>query len=347
MMRPWTRADFVQAVSDEQLRIQVCNTLDNADPSTIEPDVLVDRKFYYSGINAHWFFNLNIQKIKTECKKIVGRLSGDSIQSWEKYRQAVNSAYQDYWVGDRQTKLFTSSYMAYVIGSNRGQQRYFFASFPLMRERLGNGSPGEIFECDFAMHLQHSHDLADAQLAIMGTQAPAVDVVIGTLNDTMLCWPTGTMKQLPKAPTDNLSLQNMPLRADALKTRVPLWFIPDDPSQPFLDFFLLVPSDNNRWTFKAVQNTVSPKHSTDKEQLKRLLGGILEAGFILEDNIQVAFVIESATVQNEVAKSFEEAEVKVHTITGTRATGTHTVQTFKVTVLRPVYAYSRTGATPS
>jgi hypothetical protein len=108
-----------------------------------------------------------------------------------------------------------------------------------MRDRLGTGSPGEIFECDFAMHLQHSHDLADAQLAIMGEKAPAVDVVIGTLDGTMLCWSTGTIKQLPKAPTDQLSLQTMPLRADDVKTRVLLRFIPDDPSQPFLDFFVL------------------------------------------------------------------------------------------------------------
>jgi hypothetical protein len=257
----------------------------------------------------------------------------------------VNSAYQDCWVGNRQTKLFTSSYLAYVIGSNQGQQQKFFSSFPLMRERLGNGSPGEIFECDFAMHLQHSHDLADAQRAIMGEQAPAVDVLLGTVNGQMVRWPTGALHSLPKAPADRTSFQSLPFDANTIRTRVSLWFIPEDPSQPFLDFFVLVPSENDRWTFKAVQNTVSPKHSTDKDQLTRLLRGILEAGFILEDNIQVAFVIESAAAQSEVAKSFEGAEVKFHTKTGTRAKGKRTVQTFKVTVLRPVY--SRTGATPS
>jgi hypothetical protein len=289
---------------------------------------------------------LTIKKIKQECKDIVSRLSQDSVQSGDKHRQAVNSAYQDYWVGNRQTKLFTSSYLAYVIGGNQGQRRHFFDSFPLMRDRLGHGSPGEIFECDFAMHLQHSHDLADAQRAIMGEQAPGVDVALGTIGGSMLCWPTGALKKLPKAPTDKVTLQTMPPCADELKTRVPLWFIPDDASQPFLDFFVLVPStENNRWTFKAVQNTVSPKHRTDIEQLKRLLGGILEAGFILENDIQVAFVIERADAQSKVAISFEGAKVKVITRTGTRAEGTRTEQIFKVTVLRPVY--SRTAATPS
>lgn len=43
-MRPWTRADFVEAVSDEKLRIQVCNTLENVDPLTIEADELVDER---------------------------------------------------------------------------------------------------------------------------------------------------------------------------------------------------------------------------------------------------------------------------------------------------------------
>jgi hypothetical protein len=71
------------------------------------------------------------------------------------------------------------------------------------------------------------------------------------------------------------------------------------------------------------------------------LGGILKAGFILEDNIQVAFVIESAAAQSKVAKSFKEVEVEVHTTTGTRAKGEHTVQTFKVTGLRPVYSRTR------
>eukprot|EP00978_Attheya_sp_CCMP212_P045166 scaffold335652_cov64-Attheya_sp.AAC.1 len=75
-----------------------------------------------------------------------------------------------------------------------------------MRERLGNGSPGEIFECDFALHLQHSHDLANAQCSIMGTEAPRSDVVIGTIDGETLCWPTGTLKELPKAPADELTL---------------------------------------------------------------------------------------------------------------------------------------------
>jgi hypothetical protein len=172
----------------------------------------------------------------------------------------------------------------------------------------------------------------------MGMETPSVDVVIGTIDGKTLCWPTGTLKQLPKAPADKLSLQSMPPCDNELKARVPVWFIPVDPSQPLLDFFVLFPSDESRWTFKAIQNTVSPKHSTDTKQLKRLLGGILKAGFILEDDIEVAFVIENGLAQSKVAKSFEEATVKVITTTGTRRKGRRTEQTFNVTVLRPIYS---------
>ena len=306
----------------------------------------MDRKFYYSGINARWFFNSDVETIKEECKDILSRLSGDSTQLGDKHLQAVNSAIQDFWVGNRQTKLFTPSYLAFLIGSNQGQQQKFFSSFPLMRARLGNGSPGEIFECDFAMHLQHSHDLADAQRAIMGKDAPAVDVLLGTVDGIMVRWPTGVLHALPKAPSDKMSFQSLPFNANELKTRDPLWFIPEDPSQPFLDFFVLVPSENaTKWTFRAVQNTVSPKHKTDKEQLARLLGGVLSAGFSLENDIQVAFVIENAAAQSDVAKSFDGATVDVKKSTGTRSAGGQASTTFKVTVLRPVYA--RTGATPS
>jgi hypothetical protein len=48
-----------------------------------------------------------------------------------------------------------------------------------MKNRLGNGAPGEIFELDFALSLQHFHDLATAQRAVMGKKAQSVSMRLG------------------------------------------------------------------------------------------------------------------------------------------------------------------------
>ena len=217
-----------------------------------------------------------------------------------------------------------------------------------MRDRLGNGSPGEIFECDFAMHLQHTHDSADAQASIMGNMAPVENVLIGTIGGVMLKWSTGRLHPLPKTSSDLTTFQDLGLVYDRLTPRVPLWFVPDDPNQPLIDFFVLFPSENHadKWIFKAIQNTVSPKHTTDVVQLKRLLGGILSAGFMLEDSIEVAFVIEDAEKQCSVAASFEgkTATVDFRKASGARQTSSLISQTFTVSVLRPVFA--RTGSAP-
>ena len=73
VMRPWTRQDFINALQDPDLKKEVCNTLDipadEASNQTAED--LVDRKFYYSGINARWFFNFTILEIQAECEDII------------------------------------------------------------------------------------------------------------------------------------------------------------------------------------------------------------------------------------------------------------------------------------
>jgi hypothetical protein len=57
------------------------------------------------------------------------------------------------------------------MGQAQKQQDVFLKLFPLMKNRLGNDAPGEIFELDFALSLQHCHDLATAQRAVMGEKA--------------------------------------------------------------------------------------------------------------------------------------------------------------------------------
>ena len=78
MMRPWTRQDFIKAMDDEQLKKKVCATLLISDPSKASAEDLVDRKFFFSGINAHWFFNHSIEDIKDDCKVIVSRMTSST-----------------------------------------------------------------------------------------------------------------------------------------------------------------------------------------------------------------------------------------------------------------------------
>ena len=68
---PWTRQDLIKAVADPQLKKKACETMGISDPSSISSEDLVDQKFYYSGINARWFFNHDIATIKAECHLIV------------------------------------------------------------------------------------------------------------------------------------------------------------------------------------------------------------------------------------------------------------------------------------
>jgi hypothetical protein len=348
-MPTWTRQDFVDALADENLKRQVCDTLDSI-PANIQPEDLVDRKFYYSGINARWFFNHTIESIEDQCKDILDRLSTTTTSFGDKSNQAVNSAVVSFWNVDRPqpTKLYTSNYLAWLLGSNESVQHQFFQLFPLMKDRLGNGTPGEVFECDFAMHLQHSHDLADMQRAFMQDAAPNVDVVLGNINGEMIRWPTGELNALPKAPSDAVSHQMVGLKFSELKDRsraFPQWFIPKDRNQAFLDFFVLVPQvvDNvlNGWKFQAVQNTVSPRHSTDVRQLKRLLHGVLDAGFILVGDVDMAYVIEKATTQYNIASTIDGTTVEIITTDRTRQDPSTTWK-FKIRVLRPVFARSAT-----
>jgi hypothetical protein len=117
-------------------------------------------------------------------------------------------------------------------------------------------------------------------------------------------WPTGKLYNLPAAAKDISAHHTLP--EDAIKDKdkasnVAQWFIPEDNSQPFLDFFVLVPTDDaGKWQLRCIQNTVSRKHSADLEQLKRVVGGLLHSGYILQNTIVVAYIVKDLAEQGEV-----------------------------------------------
>ncbi|MEO0910403.1 MAG: hypothetical protein AAFX96_08735, partial [Pseudomonadota bacterium] len=62
-MRPWTRPDYVESMADPDLKAQVCRTV-NLAPNEVSNEEVVDSKLFYCGINARWFFNYSVDKIK-------------------------------------------------------------------------------------------------------------------------------------------------------------------------------------------------------------------------------------------------------------------------------------------
>ncbi len=343
-MRPWTRCDFVKAMHNEELKAQVCKTL-ALSSTDLTPEDLVDMKLFYSGINARWFFNLTIEQIKESSQAILDRMSHESISAGISHERAVNSAYISFWEDDRQIRLYTSRYLALLLGRSKNHSTTFFELFPLMKGRLGNGAPGEIFEADFLVNLEHCHGIAASTRALMGKQAQQVDVRLGVdmSNEKAVYWPTGKVSVLPKQMGDKLAAQPMSFRADQVTNRVPQWFVPDDKHQPFLDFFVLFPCQDGSWTLKVIQNRVSTTHSTDLKQLERVLMGVENAGFSLKFNVVVAFVIEKSS-QTDVGSKIDGKIVKVQCSTGRVKRGDGTTKAFKIKVLRVLF--TRTGAAP-
>ena len=337
-MRIWTREDFIKSLQgNEHLKKQVCDSLFITDPNTVMAEDIVDMKFFYSGINARWFFNARIDQIETECSEIVTRLDDKSSEAGMKSKQAINSLQATIIDGRRIIKVFTSCYLAHRVGTEGSYQERFLGLFPLVRKYLGNGAPGEIFESDFAMHLQQSHDLARAQVAVMKDRAQQGTVQLGLdENNTRIEWPTGELQVLPKAPNDEIAPQSTGLVA-ATSKRVPLWFIPEDDSQAFLDFMVLVPMGTG-WQLRIVQNTVGSKHSADTGKLDRVVRGVLGDGFALDNDIILAYVIEDRGKGGGIANNLNDSKLRV------RKEDT-TEQVFTLKVSHPVY--TRTAMTPN
>jgi hypothetical protein len=127
--------------------------------------------------------------------------------------------------------------------------------------------------------------------------------------------------------------------------KVPQWFVPVSKSQPFLDFFVLIPEKNGKWQFRAIQITISKRHCTDLSQLKRVVGGVLQAGFSLDRALVVAYVIEKPDRQNKTANGMHGTNINISMSTEkTRSTGSQS-HIFKIKTL--LVAFTRTGSTPN
>jgi hypothetical protein len=181
----------------------------------------------------------------------------------------------------------------------------------------------------------------------MGIHAQKVDVRLGVniSNNEVVYWPAGKLFELPRNNCDGLSGQPMSLKASQATHLESLWFVPEDKNQPFLDFFTLIPSAEGTvaWKLRVVQNTISKNHRTDLEQLKRVLIGIEQAGFILENTVDVAFVIERPD-QMTVGATIHDKKIKMPILSdGHKQRHTSAMsKEFVINVLRVLY--NRTGS---
>jgi len=313
-MRPWTRPDYVESMADPDLKAQVCRTV-NLAPNEVSNEEVVDSKLFYCGINARWFFNYSVDKIKSFSQNVVDKLTPDSTDGGVASATAVNSAFTTMWVNERRIKIITSEYLAFLMGGDASYAKKFFEAFPIMKDRLGNGAPGEVFEADFLVNLEHCHKLAEAEYFFLRESARQLNVLLGTSmgGQGKVYWPVGKLLDLPKNPTNDVTA-SQPIGIDGSNVSGlggVLWFIPLDNSQPFLDFFVLI-YDGSKWELRIVQNTVSKRHTkaTDEDQLKRVLRGLEEANFERNPKVLVAYIVETSEQWN-VGSSFDGKTIKV------------------------------------
>ncbi|KAG7340286.1 hypothetical protein IV203_023829 [Nitzschia inconspicua] len=335
-MRLFTRDDYVKSLSDPDLKKQVCDTLGINDPESVTNQDVVDQKFFYSGINARWFYNKSIAQIIDECSEIVQRLDNNVTSTGPKDPRAVNSVLATFARDGRIIHVYTSCHLAQYIGSSKGSCHIeFLRLFPFVEHTLGTGTPGDIFESDFRLHLEQCHNLRDAQVAIMGPdKAEDVMVVLGKLCDgdksKLLC-PAGMINILPDPPEDPVALQRTTLRA-ANVMKVAQWFIPESKTQPFLDFMVLIPQSTGKWLLMAIQNSVGKTHSADTNQLKRIVGGLLMDGFVLGETITIVYIIEDCDKSGNIAAHLQGSKLDIDK------------ETFELKVVHSVY--ERIAAVP-
>ena len=333
-MRLFTRNDYIKSLSDPDLKKEVCDTLGIDDPNSVSNEDVVDQKFFYSGINARWFYNRSIDAIKKECTGIIERLDKNLTSTGSRDPRAVNSAVATVR-GDRVIYVYTSSFLAQSIGSSKGSYHSdFLKLFPFVAHTLGTGTPGEVFESDFRFHLEQCHDLQDTQVAVMQDKAEDVMVCLGKSDDgdnSKLQWPAGKINSLPVPPTDTTACQRTKLNP-TLVANIPQWFIPESKPQPFFDFMALFPNAAKKWHLKFIQNTIGTSHSADTSQLARVVGGLLMDGFVLEDTIVIVFIIEDREKSGKIAASLHGSNLNV----GERM--------FQLEVIHSVYP--RLGAIP-
>ena len=118
------------------------------------------------------------------------------------------------------------------------------------------------------------------------------------------------------------------------------WFVPVDPSQPFLDFFLLEATSDGKYRLRVIQNTISDRQTSDLAGLKSVVTGVLNKGFELEGDIDVIFIIEDPKTQKDVGRGMQTS-LKATTIRNdsrtTRSTGSTVELSFTLKVSRIHY----------
>ena len=327
----WTRDDFLAAVEDDQLKKKVFDTIKNRFPGRSHgdctPEEIVDSKLFYSGINARWFFNDTIDKIKKNCMDVVSRLSDH--QGGNSYRSTASSAFLIINLpSDREIMIITSPYLALVMTNRESYQLKFCEIFPLM-ERYLHGGSGETFQADFHVHMVHCHAVAEAETFFMHNKARTVQVVIGKDLESKECIkiPAGVIRKLPQNPSnDHTSAQPIGFEPGQLQQYDgrAVWFVPENKSQPFLDFLVItrapvssssVAADGTtfssmpenagqltrqvasgtEWKLWVIQNTISKKHekTSDEDELKRVITGFDFGGIVLQSKVTVLYVVES------------------------------------------------------
>ena len=163
-----------------------------------------------------------------------------------------------------------------------------------------------------------------------------------------MLWPTGRQYCLPSPSSEKTALQTLPEEAVKDKDkecRVAMWFIPKSKSQPFLDFFVLIPKAEDTWEFRAIQNTTGKTHSADIEELQRVVGGIIHAGFVLDSNLVVCYIVEESNKLGEISLP---STLTIPTMEAkSRSSAENTENTKKFEIKQLTVKYERTGATPS
>jgi hypothetical protein len=244
-------------------------------------------------------------------------------------------------------KLYTSAFMICTL-SDKNVTDKFLSLFPLVADRLGNGSLGEVFEFDFCAYIEHCHNLLKAEERLMGEgKCEEIQIELGTdiMTDEKVRWRAGTLLSLPKGKNHEMAAQPMPDDLDP-KKKNHYWFIPEDKSQPFLDFLVLQPSEeNDKWKLLVLQNTVSKRHSTNLAGLISVIKGIHEKGFVLNPIVQMVFVINDRQTQAEVGKNIEK-EFQVRPTSSDRALRSSGSETKDFTLNLSRVQYQSRGIAP-
>ena len=343
----FTRDDYIESLqNDNDLLAQVCETI-CVDPKKTTALEVVKAKLYYAGINARWFYNSNISEIEAECKDIVALLGWEDVASCGvRNPNAVNSAYTTTFINGRQLTFYTSLRMLELIGSSSREAKdakKFLSLYPLVAKRLGNGTPGEIFEFDFEVQMIDCHDRRISRQVFFGKDDDnyrSIMVSLGhcTKINSDIEFPAGKIHNLPLPPTEDIASQDIGLTSDDMNEIIPKWFIPKSKNQPFLDFMVLVPQVDNKWKLVIIQNTIAKAHAANSTELVKILNGLLSCGFQIDlsSDIDIVYVIEDDDKSGNIAIDLNDCSIEPTICNASRNQGTKQKQ-FKMKVYHSTY----------